>query len=158
MRVSWISALFVLSSCASPPPKSAECISTPPLAPEPEPDPGQAPSSTTTLAIPFDLPRAAEVHASPAVAPPPGVTYEEMKPMLAITIDKEGTVFFDAKVLGDPRELVTLTRSLMEREPDSRVVIRADREATWSSVVQALDLVRQAGASRIAFAVEPGPR
>jgi len=53
--------------------------------------------------------------------------------------------------------LLGLARTAQRDNPDLRAVIRADAAVSHGRVIRALDLLKQAGVSRIAFGVSPVP-
>ena len=90
--------------------------------------------------IPVDLPRAATSEATASV--------------LAIALDRDGTLYLDgAKVsMALLRERVRQARL---RDPEVRAIIAADEQTRHGRVVVAIDMLRQEGVSRFAINVEP---
>lgn len=97
----------------------------------------------TPATLDLDLPRAA-------------TAVREAAPEIEVTIDRSGRYSVD----GSP---VTLTQmgvlagDAVRRHPDQLVVIRADKGVQYDLVVQAIDVLRRAGAYRIGLAVELRP-
>jgi biopolymer transport protein TolR len=58
----------------------------------------------------------------------------------------------------DDRELFAKAKAALGQHPELRAVVQADGGVPHREVMRALDVLRQAGLSRIAFAVLPGAR
>jgi biopolymer transport protein ExbD len=94
-------------------------------------------------ALPMDLPRAA--------------TAGEVQEVFSLSLTADGATSVDgAKVEGDRALLLLAKRALLGNQ-ELRAVVRADGAVPHSRVMGALDVLRQAGVARIAFAVMPGP-
>jgi biopolymer transport protein ExbD len=79
-------------------------------------------------------------------------TAEAKKNFLDISIDRFGGVFLDKRPVAS-NELVSLLAATKSGNPDVRVFISADRDATHGRVIHVLDLVRQAGIDQVAFEI-----
>lgn len=91
-----------------------------------------------TPAVPLELPRA--------------VKTEETQIVFSVAVPTTGSVLVNGiPVPGEPA-LVQLAKDALSRHPDLRVVISADAEAHHRRVIRVLDLLKQAGIARIAFA------
>ena len=123
-----------------------------------------APSATASApspsvnAIPFDLPRASEVAAQP-LEPElrKGATSQPMTPMLSVTIPKAGAWLVNGRAIASHDDLLRIAREALASDPAMRAVIQADAEARWGDVVRAIDLLKQGGIAKLAFAVSPIP-
>lgn len=104
--------------------------------------------------IPYDLPKSGEFQAPP-IEPPASGSYEDVRPIYVVSVDKQGKMYFAGKLVADTQELVQLAHDGVARDPSIRVVIHADRRAEWAHVVGAIDGLKQGGVEKIAFAVEP---
>ena len=94
-------------------------------------------------AVPMDLPAAA--------------TGGEVQEVFSVELLAAGTTAVDgAPVTGDDG-LLRRAREALARSAELRAVVRADGTVPYSRVMRALDVLRQAGVSRVAFAVSPGP-
>lgn len=91
-------------------------------------------------AIEVDLPRAASGG-------------ETLGPTLAFAIDREGTLFLDGApaTAQAAREAV---QAALERSPEARAIISADRAVSHGRVVELIDLVKREGLTRFAIDVE----
>jgi biopolymer transport protein ExbD len=91
-------------------------------------------------AIEVDLPRAASGG-------------ETVGPTLAFAIDREGKLFVDGAPATDQgaREAV---RTALEKSPEARAIISADRAVSHGRVVELIDLVKGEGLTRFAIDVE----
>jgi biopolymer transport protein ExbD len=94
-------------------------------------------------AVPMDLPRAA--------------TGGEVQEVFSLALHADGGTRVDSAPVQDDRALLRLAQSAQQRNPELRAVVQADGTVPHSRVMHALDVLRQAGVGRIAFAVLPGP-
>jgi biopolymer transport protein ExbD len=110
--------------------------------PCPPQSPERAQLSASVSAVPFDLPPADSFsHAGLIV--------------LAVEIDATGTMLVDGKRVSSDAELIDAGRRAASANPAVRAVIRADKNASHGTVIHALDLLKRAGISKIAFGVVP---
>ncbi|HEY3233661.1 MAG TPA: biopolymer transporter ExbD [Polyangiaceae bacterium] len=89
--------------------------------------------------MPMELPKA---------APPSPVAPK----MLTVDITQDGQVFVDRQPVANNRALVGLARSAYSQDQDVRALIHADGKAFHGRVIRVLDILRQAGIKKIAFA------
>ncbi|WP_224369248.1 ExbD/TolR family protein [Hyalangium versicolor] len=94
-------------------------------------------------AMPMDLPRAA--------------TGGEVQQIFSVSLRADGTTFVDSEPAPRDEQVLQLARTALAAHPELRAVVQADGTVPHSRVMHALDILRQAGLSHIAFAVEPGP-
>lgn len=94
-------------------------------------------------AMPMDLPRAA--------------TGGEVQQVFSVSLRADGTTYVDSQPAPRDEQVLQLARTAIAAHPDLRAVVQAEGTVPHSRVMHALDILRQAGLSRIAFAVEPGP-
>ncbi len=82
----------------------------------------------------------------------------ETKPdFIPISVSAGGDVFWDKEQKKIEREqIVDLVRPLYTGNKDLRIYINADRDATHGTVIDVLDRVRQAGVTKVSFAIKPG--
>ena len=85
---------------------------------------------------------------------PKGATAEAVPTTLAISIDRGGGVFLDARPVGDG-ELRARIRDAFRADPETRAVIAADGRTTHARVVRVIDLLRRENVTRFAINVEP---
>jgi biopolymer transport protein ExbD len=67
-------------------------------------------------------------------------------------------LYIAGKPVDDPEELTRFARERVGQDPNTRVVIQADRRAEWGRVIRVVDRLKVGGISKLAFAVEPMPR
>ena len=91
--------------------------------------------------IPLELPKAA-----PST---------ETHTVLSVVVPASGTIFVDGVAVEDDSALLASARAAAAKSPDVRAVIKADAATTHGRVIHVLDLLKQAGISKIAFGVEP---
>ena len=74
--------------------------------------------------------------------------------VFAVMIAMDGTIAVNGTRVA-PGDLTRLAKDARAQDPDVRAVIHADRSASWGSVVMVIDLVKQGGIAKLAFAVSP---
>ena len=89
-----------------------------------------------------DLPRAAAAQVLPSEA------------SVDLTVGPDGAVAIDGATVGRA-ELRGRLQSAAERDPNTLVVLRADRGVKHGEVVSVMDLARTLGLTRLAIATEP---
>lgn len=95
------------------------------------------------VALPVDLPRA--------------VTGKEVQDIFSIVIEADGTEQVDGTTIAADAQILPLARAARGANPALRAVIKADGRVPYRHVMHVLDLLRQAGVSRVGFGVEPAP-
>jgi biopolymer transport protein ExbD len=96
--------------------------------------------------VPLDLPKAASATVAQNV--------------FTLSIDAEGKVLANGQPVADRVMLREQTRLALQADPALRTLISASARASHGSVMQVVDSVREAGATKIAFAAdkaEPAP-
>jgi biopolymer transport protein ExbD len=93
-------------------------------------------------AMPMDLPKAA--------------TGGEVQPVFSVSLRGDGTTFADQALVPGDTDLLARAQRALARDRELRVVVQADGQVPHSRVMHALDVLRQAGVTRIAFGVQPG--
>lgn len=91
--------------------------------------------------MPMDLPKAA--------------TGEAVQLIFSVELTKSGKTFVDSKEVATDAVVLAMARDALEKNPDIRAVIRADKTVEHGRVIQVLDFLKQAKLSKIAFAVSP---
>lgn len=138
----------VAAGCASPQRPCPECepcrcasaaAATPsPVATETHRSTLPSDSAPPTQPVPIDLPRAS--------------TGEKLS-VGKIRIDASGDVFLDEGTLpADDAGILVWARTRIADDPGLRVTIAADRDAKHGTVLRVVDLLKQSGVNRIAFA------
>ena len=94
--------------------------------------------------IPLELPRAAS-----------GST--DVQTMMSIELAANGATVVDTKVQPGDDAIFTLAKDARSKNPEIRVVIRADQSVQHGRVIHVLDLLKQAGVAKIAFATALAP-
>lgn len=94
-----------------------------------------------TPSVPLELPRAAAT--------------QETQVVFSVAVPMAGPILVNATPLPGDSDLVRLARDALSRYRDLRVVISADADAHHRRVIHVLDLLKQAGITRIAFAALP---
>lgn len=94
-------------------------------------------------AMPMDLPKAA--------------TAGEVQTVYSVALRADGGVFVNGAPMPNDEELFRSARGALAREAELRAVVQADGKVPHERVMRALDVLRQAGLTKVAFAAEPGP-
>lgn len=97
---------------------------------------------TRQTAINVDLPRATT-----------GAT--QLRELLIVSVDPIGQTYIEKQPV-TREQLYQSMLNFRETSPDGLVVLYASRAASYSDVVQVLDLLRSVGGSRVALATLPG--
>lgn len=90
--------------------------------------------------IPVDLPKAS--------------TGEEVTSSVAITITKDGSIFFEGEFVDNLEELKNRIHKIVEIAGDVRVIISADKDIPHGRFVSVVNVIREAGASHFAINVK----
>jgi biopolymer transport protein ExbD len=93
--------------------------------------------------LPLDLPKAA--------------AGQEVQLVFGLELHSNGETFIDGKKVANDDAILPLAREAQAKNNDLRAVIRADQAVQHGRVIRALDLLKQAGVSKIAFGVSPIP-
>lgn len=91
--------------------------------------------------LPLDLPKAAQG--------------QDVQLIFGLELHANGDTVVDGKKLPDEAAILPLAREAQAKNPELRAVIRADTTVQHGRVIHALDLLKQAGVSKIAFGVTP---
>ena len=94
--------------------------------------------------IPLELPRAAA-----------GST--DVQTMMSIELAANGATVVDSKAQATDDAIFELAKNARAKNPEIRVVIRADQAVQHGRVIHVLDLLKQAGIAKIAFATALAP-
>jgi biopolymer transport protein ExbD len=93
-------------------------------------------------AMPLDLPKAA--------------TGGEVQQVFALSLHADGGTFVDGAAVGTDEALLQRAKSALQQDAQLRAVVQADGSVPHRRVMHALDVLRQAGLARVAFAVQKG--
>jgi biopolymer transport protein ExbD len=93
-------------------------------------------------AMPLDLPKAA--------------TGSEVQQIFALSLRADGTTFVDGDSAPHDEDVFDRAKRALAKQPELRAVVQADGSVPHQRVMHALDILRQAGLSRVAFAVQKG--
>lgn len=93
---------------------------------------------------PMDLPKAA--------------MSTQVQVVFKVEITPDGSISVDGTTLEKVEDLLTKARAAHDANPQVRVSIRADSSVSHGKVMRVVDLLKQAGVSKIAFASVEIPR
>jgi biopolymer transport protein ExbD len=85
---------------------------------------------------------------------PRAVTGSQTRPAFSIVLTRSGRVEVNGRAIANDDELLVKARSARAQGADLRATIEADAGALHGRVMEVLDLLRRAGLSKVAFAVE----
>jgi biopolymer transport protein ExbD len=91
--------------------------------------------------MPMDLPKAA--------------SGEEVQNVFSVELTIDGKTRVDSLVVPGDDSISDLAKQAKAKNKDVRAVIRADKKVEHGRVIRVLDLLKQAGVAKIAFAVTP---
>ena len=93
--------------------------------------------------LPLDLPQAAKG--------------ESVQLVFGLELHSNGDMVVDGKRVPDDKAVLGLAKAALEKNPQLRAVIRADKTVQHGRIIRVLDLLKQAGVAKIAFGVTPIP-
>ena len=91
--------------------------------------------------LPLDLPQAAKG--------------ERVQLVFGLELHSNGDMVVDGKRVPDDKAVLGLAKAALEKNPQLRAVIRADKTVQHGRIIRVLDLLKQAGVAKIAFGVTP---
>jgi biopolymer transport protein ExbD len=91
--------------------------------------------------MPMDLPKSA--------------SGESMQTIFSVDLSVDGKGRVDSKPVSSDEQILPLARAAKAGNKEIRAVIRADKKVEHGRVIHVLDLLRQGGIAKIAFAVSP---
>lgn len=94
--------------------------------------------------MPMDLPKAA--------------SGEEVQNVFSVELTIDGKTRVDSLAVANDDAIPELARQAKSKNKDIRAVIRADKKVEHGRVIRVLDLLKQEGVTKIAFAVTPAAR
>lgn len=92
-------------------------------------------------AVPLDLPQASQG--------------QELQVVFSVLLPADGTLLVDGAPVANVGALEDRARTALERDGELRAVIQADGSVTHRQVIAALDAIKRAGVTRIAFGALP---
>src|SRR5262249_52165200 len=93
--------------------------------------------------VPLDLPKAA--------------SGTEVQVVFSVVLAADGQTQVNTKPVANDDAILGLARAEHQKNPELRAVIKADSAVPHGRVIHVLDLLKQAGVSKIAFGVTPVP-
>lgn len=96
----------------------------------------------------------------PKAAAAPIETQQNNEP-LVLSIDADGLLYLsvgdDRDTALDGERIVELASAVLRRNPQTPVLVKADRRVPYGDVVSAMVLLQRAGAEKLGFLTEPPP-
>lgn len=74
-----------------------------------------------------------------------------------LTVEKNRTVYLDKEEIGLAR-LEEKLRALKGNSPEVSLYLRADRDVSYGTVVQVMDMIKRAGIDKLGIVTEPLPK
>jgi biopolymer transport protein ExbD len=94
--------------------------------------------------MPMDLPKAA--------------SGEELQTVFSVELSADGQTRVDSQGVPSDEAISDLAKKAHLKNKDLRAVIRADKKVEHGRVIHVLDLLKQSGIAKIAFAVSPATK
>ncbi len=94
-----------------------------------------------STSLPLDLPKAAKG--------------ETVQVVFGLELHANGDIKVDGRKLSSDTAVLALARKSLAKNKDMRAVIRADKTVQHGRIIRILDLLKQAGVTKIAFGVTP---
>lgn len=146
VRGAWVVVAFSGLACAprvDAPASAATVILPPAETPSAHAPAPPVPAAPTTAAVTtIDLPKAVE--------------WIGARVIFAVQVSANGELFVDGAKVGSDAEVLNLARLALGKTPELRAVIQADQAVTYGRVIHVLDVLKQAGVTKIAFGVSVG--
>ncbi|MBI4954859.1 MAG: biopolymer transporter ExbD [Myxococcales bacterium] len=92
-------------------------------------------------ALPLELPKAA--------------TGQQVQLVFGIEVRTSGAVTIDGKAIAADTDVLDRAKEALERNKELKAVIRAENTVPHGKIMRVLDLLRQAGVTKIAFGITP---
>jgi biopolymer transport protein ExbD len=80
---------------------------------------------------------------------------EAIQSVFSIELSRDGKAAVDSQPVPDDEAIGLLAAAAKKKLNDPRAVVRADRQVQHGRVIHVIDLLKNAGISKIAFAVSP---
>lgn len=110
---------------------------------------------TLVLLIVFMVTAKFIVSQSMTIDLPKAASSQSIQLVLGVELNEGGEVKVNGQPANDDRAITAKARESLRANPDVRAVIRADHRVRHGRVVRVLDLLKQAGVTKIAFGVNP---
>jgi biopolymer transport protein ExbD len=93
--------------------------------------------------VPVQLPKAVNI---PTQTKPENIT---------IAVDKDGTIYWNDKKVGNRNELLGLVEAAAVRKPQPELHIRADKETRYEDIGRVMYAIQRGSIQKVAYLVEP---
>ena len=88
---------------------------------------------------------------------PKAATGSDVQEIFSVVLFEDGRTQVNGAELASEDDVLALSRDARDKTPDLRAVIKADGAVPHRRVMHVLDLLKQAGVSKIGFGVVPAP-
>lgn len=85
---------------------------------------------------------------------PKAASGQDVPSTLGLTIDEKGELYLNNEKVADRRAIIDFARKAVSANPEIQAVVSADRKVQHGDVIEAIDLLLQAGVKHVAEAVE----
>lgn len=89
---------------------------------------------------------------------PKAATGGQVQEVLSVVLAADGKAQANGDMLQNDDAVLTYARAAVAKDKDVRGVIKADGSVPHARVMHVLDVMRQAGVSKVGFGVEPEPK
>lgn len=86
---------------------------------------------------------------------PQSASGEDIQTVFSVELTQDGKTRVDSRFVDNDETIAPLAKDAKSKNKDLRAVIRADKKVEHGRVIHVLDLLKQSGVAKIAFAVAP---
>src|SRR5688572_6792961 len=86
---------------------------------------------------------------------PQSASGEDIQTVFSVELTQDGKTRVDSRLVDNDELVGRLAKEAKSKNKDLRAVIRADKKVEHGRVIHVLDLLKQSGVAKIAFAVAP---
>ncbi len=104
------------------------------------------------------LSQGVKVELPDAAAEPLSSDLQDSEPLI-LSVDRDGNLYLnlgdDEEAPRQPAQILRLAQTVLERKPDTPVLVKADEAAAYGSVIGGMVLLQRAGAAKVGFLTDP---
>ncbi len=104
------------------------------------------------------LSQGVKVELPDAAAEPLSSDMQDSEPLI-LSVDRDGNLYLnlgdDEEAPRQPAQILRLAQTVLERKPDTPVLVKADEAAAYGSVISGMVLLQRAGAAKVGFLTDP---
>lgn len=81
------------------------------------------------------------------------VTSSKADSQVVVSVNRDGQVYFEGRAMSKP-DMQEQVRLAVGANPETLVIIKADRQALYAKIIETMDIVRKVGAYKLALAAD----